>query len=181
MKKKERKTIYFPTSIQIGSLDFCGFSCILYARLCIREFLFLCYFLFLFLPFDDSIFFSRISSPCVLCVCVTELPRFRRWLFLWESHQPFSSFVCLVCLPFCLLIEVIYSNRMYLSACADGDMSVAHGGHSSLITFLFFGFYFCWVGFFFYLTVKALSVSCYNNNRKRLLHYKILFNLLFFI
>ena len=142
MKKKERKTIYFPTSIQIGSLDFCGFSCILYARLCIREFLFLCYFLFLFLPFDDSIFFSRISSPCVLCVCVTELPRFRRWLFLWESHQPFSSFVCLVCLPFCLLIEVIYSNRMYLSACADGDMSVAHGGHSSLITFLFFWFLF---------------------------------------
>jgi hypothetical protein len=83
---------------------------------------------------------GRISSPCVLCVCVTELPRFRwrRWLFLWGSHQPFSSFVCLVCLPFCLLIEVIYSNRMYLSACADGDVSVAHGGHSSLITFLFF-------------------------------------------
>jgi hypothetical protein len=59
------------------------------------------------------------------------------------SHQPFffffSSFVWLVCLPFCLLIEVIYSSRIYLSACADGGMSVAHGGHSAhYFFFLFF-------------------------------------------
>jgi hypothetical protein len=101
---------------------------------------------------------GRISSPCVLCVCVTELPRFRwrRWLFLWGSHQPFSSFVCLVCLPFCLLIEVIYSNRMYLSACADGDVSVAHGGHSSLITFLFF----FWFLFFQCVNRPVRSVVC---------------------
>ncbi len=100
-----------------------------------------------FFSLDDSIFFGRISFPCVLCiVCVcdriTPFPAATAAAVASfpGSHQPFSSFVWLVCLPCCLLLEVIYSSRIYLSACADGGMSVAHGGHSSHYYFFFFFF-----------------------------------------
>lgn len=144
-KKKSWRSAKTKESLELNWVEFCGWTCIFLGS---KNFVRTPFAYVYFFSLDDSIFFERISFPCVLCfVCVTELPRFRqqqwrrRWLLFPGATNLFffSSFVWLVCLPFCLLIEVIYSSRIYLSACADGGMSVAHGGHSAhYFFFLFF-------------------------------------------
>lgn len=143
-KKKSWRSAKTKESLELNWVEFCGWTCIfLGSKNFVRTLLHTCisFLLTTLSSSEESVFLVS----CVLCVWPNYpvsgsnsgggggfFPREPPTFF-------FSSFVWLVCLPFCLLIGVIYSSRIYLSACADGGMSVAHGGHSShYFFFLFF-------------------------------------------
>lgn len=100
-----------------------------------------------FFSLDDSIFFGRISFPCVLCfVCVTELPRFRqqqwrrRWLLSPGATNLFFFLFCLACL-FTFLPTYwgdILESDIFIGLCRWWYVSSSRRPFFSLFFFSFF-------------------------------------------
>jgi hypothetical protein len=95
-KKKSWRSAKTKESLELNWVEFCGWTCIFLGS---KNFVRTPFAYVYFFSLDDSIFFERISFPCVLCfVCVTELPRFRqqqwrrRWLLSPGATNPFFFF-----------------------------------------------------------------------------------------